>query len=302
MTKESYVAAATFWRVMAWIIVSVLAGCATPIFLNGSSQLVPGETFQDCEACPSLVVVEAGAFQMGTPATEAKREEREQPLHQVIIDTNFAMGRFEVTFDEWDACTTAGRCEEHIPDDQEWGRGKRPVINVSWDDAHAYLDWLSDTTGQSYRLPTEAEWEYAARGNTNTAYSFGDDEEDLCVYGNAADASIEADEGEGYLPLDCNDGYGRETSPVGSYEPNPFGLYDVHGNVWEWMQDCWNETYDGAPADGSAWLAGDCERRVLRSASWIDAKGGSLRSGHRGRIDVPMRSFNLGFRVVRELD
>jgi formylglycine-generating enzyme required for sulfatase activity len=238
---------------------------------------------------------------MGTPVSEPKSEDRERPQHDVTISRPFAIGIFEVTFDEWDACVAAKGCNNFRPDDERWGRNKRPVIHVNWYDANAYVQWLRQVTHEDYRLPSEAEWEFAARGGTTTAYSFGDDEDDLCGFANAADASLNAGPNQGYLPLDCNDGFGAETAPVGSFQPNPYGLYDMHGNVWEWLADCWNESYAGVPVDGSAWTKGDCNRRVLRSASWVDAKGGSLRSGHRGRIDASMRSNNLGFRVARSI-
>ena len=238
---------------------------------------------------------------MGTPADEAKSEDRERPQHEVTIGPPFAIGMLEITFDEWDACVAAEGCNNYLPFDEGWGRGRRPVIHVNWHDANAYVDWLSQVTGEHYRLPSEAEWEYAARSGTITAYSFGNDEDELCVFANSADAGLKAGSQEGYLPVDCDDGYGAETAPVGSFEPNLYGLYDMHGNVWEWVADCWNESYISAPEDGSAWMKGDYERRVLRSASWVDARGGSLRSGHRGRIDDSMRSNNLGFRVARTI-
>jgi formylglycine-generating enzyme required for sulfatase activity len=262
---------------------------------------IPGTKIRDCDQCPAMMIVGAGKFNMGSSVTELKSEDRERPQHDVTISRPFAIGIFEITFDEWDACVAALGCNGYIPDDEQWGRGERPVVHVNWNDANTYIEWLRKVTGEDYRLPTEAEWEFAARGGTTTAYSFGDDEDDLCSFANAADASLNAGADDGYLPLDCNDGFGEKTAPVGSFKPNAYGLYDVHGNVWEWVADCWNESYAGAPVDGSAWTQGDCDRRVLRSASWVDAKGGSLRSGHRGRIELAMRSNNLGFRIARTI-
>lgn len=276
-------------------------GCAGPSNSLGTTNYVPGNTFRDCDVCPVMVVVSEGKITIGTPVSEPKSEKRERPRHDVTISKRFAMGIFEITFDEWDACVEAKGCNNYRPDDERWGRRQRPVIHVNWHDADAYVEWLSQVTGEDYRLPSESEWEFAARAGTTTAYSFGNDEGDLCLFANSADASLNAGNDEGYLPLDCNDGFGAETAPVGSFKPNPYGIYDVHGNVWEWMADCWNETYAGAPLDGSVWTEGSCNQRVLRSASWVDAKGGSLRSGHRGRIDVSMRSNNLGFRVARTI-
>ena len=162
------------------------------------------------------------------------------------------MSKFEVTFDEWDACVAYGDCDPRVSD-SGWGRGRQPVINVTWDDAKRYVAWLSRMTGKPYRLLTEAEWEYAARAGTQTAYSWGDE----IGKGNA----------------NC-DGCGsqwdnKQTAPVGSFAANAFGLYDMHGNVWEWVEDCFHDNYEGAPDDGSAWTAdGDCNSRVLRGGSW----------------------------------
>jgi len=275
--------------------------CVIPPSSATNIDYIPGKKFRDCEQCPSMVVVSAGKFTMGTPASEPKSEDRERPQHDVTISRSFAIGVFEITFDEWDACVAANGCNNYLPDDEQWGRNQRPVIHVNWHDANAYVNWLRQVSGEDYRLPSEAEWEFAARGGTVTAYSFGDDEDSLCSFANAADASLNAGPDQGYLPLDCDDGFGAQTAPVGSFKPNPYGLYDVHGNVWEWLADCWNEAYAGAPVDGTTWTEGNCNQRVLRSASWVDARGGSLRSGHRGRIDVPMRSNNLGFRVARTI-
>ena len=182
------------------------------------------------------------------------------------------------------------------------GGKTRPIIHVSWHDAQTFVAWLSKTTNHRYHLLSEAGWEYAARAGTSTAYSFGDDENDLCDHANAADTTLSDTGQEGIFALDCSDGYGRETAPVGSYQANRFGLHDMYGNVWEWVEDCWNETYDGAPSDGSAWLNGECTDSGLRSASYLDARGGSLRSGHRGHQPRNVRYYNLGFRVARDMD
>jgi formylglycine-generating enzyme required for sulfatase activity len=170
------------------------------------------------------------------------------PQHQVTIGEPFGVGRYEVTFDEWDACVKGGGCNDYKPSDQGWGRGRRPVINVSWDDAQAYVAWLSKKTGQPYRLPSEAEWEYAARAGTTSRYWWGND----------VPTSKQANFGD----------HVNKTSKVGSYPANPWGLHDMNGNVWEWVEDCWNESYEGAPNDGSAWPSGDCGRRVRRGGSW----------------------------------
>ena len=249
-----------------------------------------GSTFRDCaQLCPEVVVVPAGSYRMGSPANEAGRDADEGPVHRVTIGEPFAVGRYEVTFAQWDACHAGGGCA-HRPDDQGWGRGSRPVVDVSWDDAQEYVRWLSGETGRSYRLPSEAEWEYMARAGTKTRYWWGD-----AVGANRANC----------------DGCGsrhdaRRTAPVGSFSANPFGLHDVHGNVWEWVQDCQTSSYDGAPGDGSAWESGDCNRRGLRGGSWQpDDLPRYLRSANRGSGGASDRrafdTASVGFRVVRSL-
>ena len=215
----------------------------------------PGDYFKDCDDCPGMVVVPSGSFMMGSSDNEQGRDSDEGPRHLVKIDEPFAVGRFEVTFDEWDACVADGGCRGY--EDEDWGRGKRPVINVSWEDAQAYVAWLSQATGEEYRLLAEAEWEYAARADTATRYWWGD--EITPEYANYEES-----------------GYHR-TTEVDSYPANPWGLYNMHGNVWEWVEDCWNDSYKGAPSDGRAWTTGDCGRRLVRGGSWFsDPK--SLRS------------------------
>ena len=256
---------------------------------SGADQLRPaGTTFRDCAQCPELVVVPAGSFLMGSPTQEVDRDDDEAPVHRVMIAEPLAVGRFEVTFAEWDACHQAGKCN-HDPDDQGWGRGDRPVVDVSWEDAQEYVEWLSETTGHQYQLPSESAWEYVARAGTSTRYWWGDD-----VGDNRANC------GGCGSPVD-----NQRTAPVGSFLPNAFGLYDVHGNVWERTQDCWNESYEGAPVDGSAWRSGNCEANVLRGGGWnIDAR--YLRTANRGWQAPPhSRLFSgeasVGFRVVRTL-
>jgi len=204
----------------------------------------------------------------------------------VRIDYQFAVGVYEVTFDEWYACVDGGGCGSYIPDipSSSWDRENRPVINVSWDDAQSYVRWLSARTGKTYRLLSEAEWEYVARAGTGTAYSWGD--------------SI------GVNRANC-DGCGSQwddekTAPVGSFAANAWGVYDMHGNVYEWVEDCWNDSYVGAPADGSAWESEDCSKRVLRGGSWYWGPR-SLRSACRDGSATAYRSIlnHYGFRLAR---
>ena len=182
-----------------------------------------------------MVVIPAGSFLMGSPEGEEGRLDREGPQHPVTIGAPFALGKYEVTFDEWDACVAAGGCE-HRPDDQGWGRGTRPVINVSWEDAHQYVAWLSGETGETYRLPSEAEWEYAARAGTTTRYFWGDGEDPACGSANIYDQVGKAADDYGGASFGCDDGF-AETAPAGSFRANAFGLHDVSGNVWEWVED-----------------------------------------------------------------
>ena len=252
---------------------------ATATFPAAVGAQNPGDTFRDCEECPEMVAVPAGSFMMGSPETEEGRHESEGPVRPVRIEEGIAVGVYEVTFAEWDACESGGGCGGYRPGDEGWGRGLRPVINVSWQDAQAYVDWLSSRTGKRYRLLSEAEWEYVARAGTTGRYHFG----------------------ETISPESANYGKRRNTVPVGSYSSNAFGLYDVHGNVWEWVEDCWEDDYEGAPETQSPWESGRCSRRVLRSGSW-DYKPEEIRSAYRDSAEVEERDDDIGFRVARTLD
>ena len=277
-------------------------------------ELEPGRRFRDCEWCPELVVVPAGSFMMGSPPGEEGRDEDEGPVHRVWIAGRLAVGVHEVTRGEFARFVRAtGRsmgnsCRVWDAGKEEWvdrsganwrnpgfaQTDRHPVVCVSWDDAQSYVGWLSRETGKRYRLLSESEWEYVARGGTRTARYWGEGESGQCRHANGADASTEFD-----WRTSCNDGH-VWTSPVGAYTPNGFGLYDVLGNVWEWTQDCWNERYGGAPGDGGAWERGDCGRRVVRGGSW-DFKPWDLRAAIRFRFTTGNRNNFLGFRVARTL-
>lgn len=235
------------------------------------------EIIRDCPECGEMVAIRPGAFDMGSVAFDM-----EKPVHRVTIAKPFAIGRREVTFEEWDRCVTAGACK-YRPDDRGWGRGERPVINVSWDDAQVFVRWLTERTGRKYRLPSEAEWEYAARAGTSTSYWWGRD-----IGSRHANCR------------DCGSGTTLQTVPGGTFDANPFGLYDTAGNAAEWVEDCWNENYRGAPQDGAAWLTGQCRQRVLRGGSF-DSQSRYLRSMSRFRYDADVRYYANGFRVVREM-
>jgi formylglycine-generating enzyme required for sulfatase activity len=250
------------------------------------------DTFRDEDDCPEMVVIPAGEFVMGSPESGPGQLEKEVPRHKVMISRPFAVGKYPVTFDEWDACVKAGGCK-HKPDDAGWGRGRRPVIKVSWDDVQWYLAWLSELTGKPYRLLTEAEWEYAARAGRMTRYPWGDKR--------GTNRANFRDSGSPWS--------GKQTAPVGRFEPNAFGLYDMIGNVWEWVQDCWNEYLglrygDADIRDGHAWVREwnlESEQdRVVRGGSWLSSPR-LARIAIRDRYKRTIRSNVLGFRIARTL-
>lgn len=247
-----------------------------------------GRRFRDCSDCPEMVVVPSGSYVMGSPLDEAYRYYNEGPQHRVDIGYRFAVGVYEVTFSEWDACVEGGGCNGYLPGDEGWGRGNRPVINVSWEEAQSYVKWLSSKTGEKYRLLSESEWEYVARAGTTTPFYFGSTiSTDQANYD--GDSTYESG----------RKGINRQkTLPVGSFSSNRFGLHDVHGNVWEWVEDCWKDSYVGAPNDGSAWEGGDCVRRILRGGSWLDYPW-LLRSGIRSGVTAGGWDNIHGFRVAR---
>ena len=239
----------------------------------------PKDTFTECAKCPEMVVVQAGKFMMGTPEGRPGSD-HQRPQHEVTISKPFAIGKYEVTFAEWDACVAASGCPTVA--DSGWGRGRQPVIDVTLVEAEQYVTWLSKLTGKTYRLPSEAEWEYAARAGTTTLYSFGDNQ--------AAAFGVYA-----WYVFDSE----GKTHPVGEKKPNGFGLYDMHGNVWEYVQDCYHSSYEGAPTDGAAWTTGDCTSRVARGGNY-GCTTGQLRSDVRGAGPID-NGRGRGFRVGRTL-
>ena len=248
-----------------WTVRPYMVGQVQPYVLSPDAEraLKPGQVFRECaKDCPEMVVVPAGEFMMGSPLTE----------HRVAIAKPFAVSKFDVTFADWDACVSIGACQrEGRAGDLGWGRDTRPVINVSWDDAQHYVTWLSRMTGEPYRLLTEAEWEYAARAGTQTAYPWGN-------YIGKNNANCNG----------CGSQWdGRQTAPVGSFAANGFGLYDMVGNVWKWVEDCHHN-------------GGDCSRRVVRGGSW-DYDPEYLRSDYIMGISPYFPSGSVGFRVGRTL-
>ena len=291
------------WAVLATLVVLLGAGLLVALPFNGAGDPVnpggfpepgdvapkvcpkdPRDYFRECAECPEMVVVPAGSYRMGSLSHEEGRNDDEGSTHTVTIGVCFAVGRYEVTFAQWDACVSDGGCPQggDIADDEEWGRDEYPVINVSWHDAQRYVQWLSGKTSEPYRLLSESEWEYAAYAGTETAYSWGD--------------RI----GDGRANCDgCGSQWDdRQTAPVRSFAANAWGLHDMHGNVAEWVEDCWNDSYAGSPRDGSAWRDGDCSRHVLRGGSWSSDLS-LLRAAAREVSNV--RYDDVGFRVARTL-
>jgi formylglycine-generating enzyme required for sulfatase activity len=250
--------------------------------LEQERALKPKDTFKECSICPEVIVVPAGSFTMGSPASESGRHIYEGPQHKVTFPKQFAVGKFALTFAEWDACVADSGCNGHRPVDEGWGRGRQPVINVSWDDAKTYVVWLSKKTGKVYRLLSEAEREYVTRAGTTTAYWWGN--------------SISTDQANYKY-------FRRRTVAVDSFVPNPWGFYQVHGNVVDWLEDCWHDSYNGAPANGSAWTSGDCSGRIVRGGTWTNdpdrlraaARDGNTATGTAGRFS------SFGFRVARTI-
>jgi formylglycine-generating enzyme required for sulfatase activity len=251
--------------------VSAPVGEATPTY-------TAGHTFRDCDNCPEMVVLSGGVFLMGSPPNEIGRNRNEGPQHEVSI-TPFALGKYEITFAQWDACLADGGCNGFSPSDGGAGRGARPVSGVSWDDAQAYLDWLNNKVGGlRYRLASEAEWEYAARAGAADAYAFG-------PRVTATQATYRA----------------RAASVVGAHDANAWGLFDLHGNVGEWVEDCYASTYDAAPIDGAAYQPERCARRVYRGGAYSD-QAVQLRASARQHAPPNRRVPTVGFRVARTLE
>jgi formylglycine-generating enzyme required for sulfatase activity len=280
--NQSYILAQWRW----WTVTRPYAKAQVWPHVLGAAQeqaLKPGSMFKECaQDCPEMIVVSSGSFTMGGAASIT------EPQHTVTLTKPFAVAKYDVTFADWDGCVAAAGCNGFRPNDLRWGRGQQPAINVNWDDAQAYVAWLSAVTGKTYRLLSEAEYEYAARAGTTTAYPWGDD-----VGENNANCN------------GCGSKWdGQQTAPVGSFAPNKFGLYDAVGNVWTWTQDCGHPNYDGAPTDGSAWLEandGDCTDHIVRGGSWANSIR-SVLSANRGWNTAVTRVFDEGFRVARTLD
>jgi formylglycine-generating enzyme len=273
-----------------------------------------GKIFRDCPNCPEMVVIPSGSLAMGSPGSEAGRGKDEGPVHQVKISI-FAIGKTEITrsqfaafvkntkYNTGDKCKTldGGKFEQRSGNWRKPGYpqdDKHPATCINWNDAQAYAKWLSRKTGKKYRLPTEAEWEYAARGNTSTARYWGENPNDACGYANAADKTAQAQikGATSWSAHNCTDGFAY-SAPVGSFKANTFGLNDMLGNVWEWTEDSYHKNYKDAPTDGSAWQ-GDGKKRVLRGGSWNDAPR-NVRAAGRDSNKPDLRFSTFGFRLAR---
>ncbi|SAK65921.1 serine/threonine kinase [Caballeronia hypogeia] len=255
---------------------------AAPAAVKAASKAASGE-IKDCPSCPVLIPLSPGSFTMGSNNDDPA----EKPPHRVSIAHPFAIGKYEVTVEQWNACTDAGACTRIAPDAESSTPppANSPMRNVSWDDANVYVKWLSKVAGKSYRLPTEAEWEYAARGGTQSTYWWGDQ-----MKKGTADCK------------DCGDPYKPDApTPVGSFAANPYGLYDVNGSVWEWVADCWHSSYKSAPADGRAWDDPSCSVRVIRGGSWREGAA-YMQSATRFKYSASVRQSQNGFRVVRDME
>jgi formylglycine-generating enzyme required for sulfatase activity len=284
----------------------------------------PGATFKECADCPTMVVIPSGTFMMGSADSDtSKNKGEESPQHQVAIAKPYAMGQTHVTRAQFakfvkdsgykgiPGCNIFPASGPKLYEDNPangWAdpgfkqTQNDPAVCVSWDDAQAYIAWLNKKVGKDvYRLPTEAEWEFAARGGTTSKYFWGEDRAEACKYASAADLSGKKANPKWDVP-NCDDGY-VATAPVASFKPNPYGLYDIVGNAWQWTQDCWHESYNGAPADGSAWMdPGTCKQHASRGGSWRYDPIRGLRSASRGMDPHESQWASVGFRVARTVN
>ena len=273
------------------------------------SQQKEGMIFRDCDACPELVSIAPGEFMVGPEGRgTAQQAISAVDAKKVVVDRPFAIGRYEITFDDWEHCVEGGGCKGQ-PADDGWGRGRRPVIHVSYNDiSQQYLPWLSKTTGFAYRLPTEAEWELASQGGNKSSRGgiteAGSNVQLACSYGNSSDVAAKARETI-WAGVGCNDGF-LYSAPTGSLSPNSLGIFDMHGNVWEWVSDCWRATYDTEETAN----AGSCKYHVLRGGSWASefrflpdgvwvGDAVAYRAAVRGWETAVKARNSIGFRVAR---
>jgi formylglycine-generating enzyme required for sulfatase activity len=271
-------------------ILSSASNQARPSSAVHDRPMNPKDIFRDCDLCPEMIVIPSGSFLMGSPDDENSRSLDEGPQYKISIAQPFAVGRFAITFDEWDACAADGGCNGYRPSDEGWGRGRRPVINVSWRDVKEYVEWLSRKTGTRYRLLSEAEREYVTRAGTSTPFWWGP----------GASTNYANYDGNYTYGNKSKGRYEQKTVPVDSFKPNPWEIYQVHGNVWEWVEDCWHAPSQRTSSDGAAWTTDNCTERIRRGGSWRNNPQ-FLRAAVRGPSPPDARNNNIGFRVARTL-
>ncbi len=238
-----------------------------------------------------MVVINPGSGKLGSPAFEQKRQRFENPMRETAIQYPFEVSKYEITFDDWNKCLADGGCAGHKPDDKGWGRGKRPVINISYDDTQNFISWLNRKTGETYRLLSEAEWEYVARAGQDAPFGTGYE----------MTAALANFDGKAPYGSSQTGPYRRKTEPVGKYPPNAFGVHDMHGNVYEWVEDCWNADHSGSRGDGSPRTDGDCKYRVMKGGSWV-THGYQMRAAARVRYVTDYRYDDYGLRLARTLN
>ncbi len=258
----------------------------------------PGDEFKDCSNCPVMIVIPSGSFSMGGPPVDQGRPYAEGELRLVHIPQNFASGKFEITYKEWEACVVDGQCPVAKKDD--WSSDIHPVVNISWKEAFHYTKWLSKKTKKPYRLLTEAEWEYVATGGISRARFFGIKTQKICSFGNVYDYTAEEVLDYGLEALPCND-YFAFSAPIGSLKPNQFGVYDTLGNVWEWTEDCQAILWRNAPTNASARVDGHCTHRAYRGGSWLSHPPKYLQIPDRYKY-LGAREIDLGFRIALTLN
>jgi formylglycine-generating enzyme required for sulfatase activity len=272
------------WRNQEWLKERIYQVTDVTVWTATEEQALKlGDKFRECSGCPEMIVVPKGNFKMGSPTNQGDRSGREYPLHPVSMSTRFAVGKFPIVFDEWKTCVEHGDCDAHI-DSKDWGKGQQPVINVTWEDARRYVEWLARITGKPYRLLSEAEYEYAARAGTESPYPWGPNAGSQ--YANCGECGTQW--------------AGVQPAPAGSFLPNRFGLFDMVGNVAEMVEDCFHDNYENAPKDGSPWLSDRCVRHVTRGGDWL-SRLDRIRSASRDWIGIDERKDTVGFRVARTL-
>ncbi len=274
----------------------------SPMFLHGDGvsdnrAYKSGEVFQDCDKCPKMIVIKKGSFKMGSPPSALGRPVEEGSVRQVYILQTYAIGLYEVTQENWDVCVLAGGCDKIIHEDPKGDN--YPVVNVSWRQANQYVAWVSGQSNFRYRLPSETEWEFAARAGSDRSRFFGFAEREVCIQGNLYDQTARDALGYEWENLACSDGY-VDAAPVGSFKPNSFGVYDMLGNVWEWTQDCASASTRGVRTDYEAVESEDCSQRSFRGSSWLSSLPNYIRFSDRYKF-IGSKDSDLGFRVARDV-